>query len=72
MVKNKQKSGAFLSSKTLSTKANTLKFLRDKITKSRIEKIFDFTVSDWQKNQSNIISTIQATFQTNIIIRISR
>ena len=71
MVKNKQKSGAFLSSKTLSTKANTLKFLRDKITKSRIEKIFDFTVSDWQKNQSNIISTIQATFQTNIIIRSS-
>ena len=64
MVKNKQKSGAFLSSKTLSTKANTLKFLRDKITKSRIEKIFDFTVSDWQKNQSNILKTLNRKLKT--------
>jgi len=71
MVKNKKKFGVFASSKTLSTKANTLKFLQNKITKSRIEKSFDFTVSNWQKNESDIVSTIQGTFQNNIIIRSS-
>ena len=30
------------------TKTNVLKFLGEKIKKSHIEKIFDFTVEDWE------------------------
>ena len=53
------------------SKADTLKFLKKKITKSKIEQIYDFTTEEWQKNKSNIISTIQEIFKSNIIIRSS-
>ena len=38
MVKNKKNLGLFSSQLKSSTKSNTLKFLHDKITKSKIEK----------------------------------
>ena len=53
------------------SKANTLKFLKKKITKSKIEQIYDFTTEEWQKNKSNVISTIQEIFKSNVIIRSS-
>ncbi len=37
------------------SKANVLKFLEKKITKSKIEELYYFTVEDWQKNNELII-----------------
>ena len=72
MVKNTKNLGLFLSKLKSSTKSNTLKFLHDKITKSRIENIYDFSVKDWKKNQSRIILDIQTNYKKNkIIIRSS-
>ena len=72
MVKNKKNLGLFFSQLKSSTKSNTLKFLHNKITKSKIENFYDFTVLDWNKNQSKIISDIQTNYKKNkIIIRSS-
>jgi len=38
-----------------SSKANVLKFLEKKLKKSRIEKVFDFTIKDWEKNPNYIL-----------------
>ena len=38
-----------------SSKANVLKFLSQELTKSKIEKIFDFTYSEWRKNPNSIL-----------------
>ena len=35
--------------KIFTSKADTLKFLQEKITKSKIEQSFDFTTEEWQK-----------------------
>ena len=51
-----------------SSKSNTLKYLKKRIKKSRIEKIFDFTVLDWKKNQNNIINEIYQNFPNSTII----
>ena len=53
------------------TKTNILKFLGGKIKKSRIEKIFDFTVEDWKNNQDKILDSISKTFKKKIIVRSS-
>ena len=53
------------------TKTNVLKFLGEKIKKSRIEKIFDFTVEDWKNNQDKILDSISKTFKKKIIVRSS-
>ena len=72
MVKNKKNLGLFYSQLKSSTKSNTLKFLHDKITKSKIENLYDFTILDWNKKQSKIISDIQTNYKKNkIIIRSS-
>jgi phosphoenolpyruvate synthase/pyruvate phosphate dikinase len=72
MVKNKKNLGLFSSKLKSSTKSNTLKFLYDKITESKIENLYDFTVEDWKKNQSRILSDIQINYKKNkIIIRSS-
>lgn len=64
--------GLFLSHSDLSTKSNVLKFLQKKLKKSKIEKILDFTVSDWQINKKNISFKITNFFQNSkIIIRSS-
>ena len=41
------------------SKSNVLKFLRHKLKKSKIEKILDFTVEEWDNNKKDIISNIQ-------------
>ena len=36
------------------SKSNVLKFLQPKLKKSKIEKIFDFTVEEWKNNKRKI------------------
>ena len=58
--------------KTSSSKSSTLKFLKKTLKKSKIEKIYDFTVFDWNKDQKIIIKNIQKKFpKQKIIIRSS-
>ena len=37
------------------SKADTLKFLQEKTTKSKIEQSFDFTTEEWKKDNLNNI-----------------
>ena len=54
------------------SKANVLNFLEKKITKSKIEELYYFTVEDWQKNNELIIKQIKTKFRKkSIIIRSS-
>ena len=58
--------------KNFSSKSSTLKFLYKNLKKSKIEKIYDFSVQDWNQNQKNIIKDIQKKFSSSeIIIRSS-
>ena len=75
---NKKKGDMTLSSennffnKNESSKSHTLKFLSRQIKYSKIEKIYDFTVSEWADNHQNIIKKIQRKFGScKIIIRSS-
>ena len=52
MNKNKNQCFQFI------TKADTLKFLKTRIKKSKIEKLLDFTISEWNKNEKNIVREI--------------
>ena len=54
------------------SKADVLKFLQSKIKKSSIEKIYDFTVEEWEENKKEIIKNIQTQFtKKKIIVRSS-
>ena len=54
------------------SKADVLKFLQPKLKKSRIEKIFDFTVKEWKNEKKLIISKIKTQFtKGKIIVRSS-
>ena len=50
------------------SKANVLKFLQPKLKKSRIEKIFDFTVKEWKNEKKLIILKIKTQFKKGKII----
>ena len=55
-----------------SSKSHTLKFLSKQIKNSKIEKIYDFTVSEWMSNEQNIVERIQKKFGScKIVIRSS-
>ena len=49
-------------------KADTLKFLQKKITKSKIEQIFNFTTKDWEQNPLNILNSITTLFNGSLVI----
>ena len=54
------------------SKTNVLKFLQPKLKKSKIEKIFDFTVAEWKTGKKIILSKIKKQFKKGkIIIRSS-
>ena len=55
----------------ITSKAETLRYLRPLIKKSKIEKIFYFSVQDWRQNQHQIMTKISKIFQADIIIRSS-
>jgi len=54
------------------SKSDVLKLLKNQIKLSRIEKILDFTVEDWQKNKNKILAQLVTTFSNKkVIIRSS-
>ncbi len=50
------------------SKADTLKFLKKKITKSKIEQIYDFTTEEWEKNEVKILNDVIALFNSSPVI----
>lgn len=56
----------------VSSKADTLKTLKEILTKSKIEDLFTFTISDWKNKSIEIIKTIYDQFSpTKIVVRSS-
>jgi len=55
----------------ISSKADTLKELKKRLKKAKIEEIYSFTSSDWKNNSSQIMEDIQKTFNSNIVVRSS-
>lgn len=53
------------------TKANVLNKLKNFLKKSKIEKLYYFTVKDWGGNKEKIIEDIQKTFNNKIVVRSS-
>jgi glutamine kinase len=53
------------------SKSDTLKTLQKLLQKSKIEKIYDFSVLDWHENQGKILKEISNNFKSKIIIRSS-
>ena len=53
------------------SKASTLEFFENKITKSKIEKSYSFTVKMWMCDKKKILEDIQKEFVRKIVIRSS-
>ncbi len=54
------------------SKSNVLKFLESKIKFSKIEKIYNFNVQEWNKNEDEVIKEIYKNFKgKKIIVRSS-
>ena len=54
------------------SKSNILKFLQSRLKYSKIERILDFTVDDWNKNKNQILQQVKSTFyKKKVIIRSS-
>ena len=54
------------------SKSNILKFLQSRLKYSKIERILDFTVDDWNKNKNQILQQVKSTFYIKkVIIRSS-
>jgi glutamine kinase len=51
-----------------SSKSNVLKYLQKKISKSKIEKIYTFTISDWETNEEIILNKILQKFKKKLIV----
>ena len=54
-----------------SSKSNTLLLLNKILRKSKIEKIFNFTVEEWLQNRNMVLDKISEQFDSDIIIRSS-
>ena len=53
---------------SFTSKANTLKFLQEKITRSKIEQSFDFTIEEWQKSESIILNKVMKIFNGSLVV----
>ena len=53
------------------TKADTLKQLTELVKQSKIEKIYAFTVEEWQRSRIGILKHISSNFNKKIIVRSS-
>ncbi|MCV0411904.1 MAG: hypothetical protein K5782_02685 [Nitrosarchaeum sp.] len=53
------------------TKADILALLKRKIKKAEIEKLFFFTVEEWNSDPEKILKTISSSFNNKIIVRSS-
>ena len=54
-----------------SSKSNTLLLLNKILRKSKIEKIFNFTVEEWLQNRNMVLDKISEQFDSDIIVRSS-
>ena len=54
-----------------SSKANTLEFFYKKIKKSKIEKLFSFSVEEWCEKKNTILNKVKQNFSGKIIVRSS-
>ena len=54
-----------------SSKSNTLLLLNKILRKSKIEKIFNFTVEEWLQNQNIVLDKISQQFDSDVIVRSS-
>jgi len=50
------------------SKSNVLKILTSELKKSKIEKIFDFTIKQWDQDKNKILLKIQKKFPNKILI----
>ena len=53
------------------SKSSTLKLLKKHLNRSKIEDVFDFTVNEWNNDETLILNTINKKFSSKIIIRSS-
>ena len=58
-------------SKFFQSKSSTLKLLKKRLKKSKIEDILDFTLDEWNTNENLILKNIKKKFKDQIIIRSS-
>ena len=58
-------------SSIFSSKSNVLKLLKKKGTIFTVEKLFDFTVKEWETQSDLILQSIQKSFSNKIIVRSS-
>ena len=54
-----------------SSKANTLNYFQNRIKKSKIEKMYFFSVNEWKNNKEDVLNKIQKEFESYIVIRSS-
>lgn len=69
-IGNKENISAAGQKTIISSKADTLKALQPLLTKSRIEPLISFTISDW-KNRKNEILHKMKSFQGKVVVRSS-
>ena len=50
------------------SKSNVLKFLQKKIKRSKIEKIYDFTIYEWKKHENEILELISKKFNSQKVV----
>ena len=55
-------------SKIFTSKANVLEFLKDKISESKIEKLYYFSVNEWNYDNTIILKNISKIFSNNLVI----
>ncbi len=52
----------------ISSKADTLKALQPILTKSRIEPLLSFTISDWKNSKAELLSSVETMFGGSLIV----
>ena len=57
--------------KIFTSKSNVLLFLKTKIKKAKIEKLYIFTTDEWLENKPKILNKISKSFNQKIVIRSS-
>jgi len=67
LKKNKE----FFINNIFTSKSNVLKFVDKKLTKSRIEKLYDFTINEWKLQKNEILNNITKNFSSKIVVRSS-
>jgi len=56
----------------ISSKTNTLKALQPLLKESKIERLYDFTISDWKNKKQEVIDSIKTEFSpSKIVVRSS-